>query len=65
MICGRLPNKFTLTSSVRRMAYLLKFVSGLLLDAVNTLYICYAMDKDQRRVTLPEVHNLFAQVRGR
>ncbi|GLC41131.1 hypothetical protein PLESTB_001794700 [Pleodorina starrii] len=46
------------------MAYLLSFVSGLLLDAVNTLYICYALDKDQRRVTHPEVHSMFAQIPG-
>ncbi|GIL45985.1 hypothetical protein Vafri_3091 [Volvox africanus] len=46
------------------MAYVLSFVAGLLLDAINTIYICYAFDKDQRCVTHPEVHSLFAQVPG-
>ncbi|GIL71730.1 hypothetical protein Vretimale_835 [Volvox reticuliferus] len=46
------------------MAYVLSFVAGLLLDAINTMYICFAFDKDQRRVTHPEVHSLFAQVPG-
>lgn len=46
------------------MLYTLMFVAGLLLDAVNTLYICYAMDKDQRRVTHPEIHAIYMQVRA-
>ncbi|KXZ51690.1 hypothetical protein GPECTOR_11g140 [Gonium pectorale] len=46
------------------MLFSLLFVSGLLLDAVNTLYICYAMDKDNRRVTHPEIHAIYSQVPG-
>ncbi len=45
------------------VVFVLNFMAGLLLDAVNALYICYAMDKDMRRVTHPEVHSMFAQVR--
>ena len=43
--------------------YVLFFVSGVLLDIVNTLYICYAMDLDARHVTHPEIHAIYAQVR--
>ncbi|PNH00388.1 hypothetical protein TSOC_013788, partial [Tetrabaena socialis] len=43
------------------MYYVLLFVAGLLLDVVNTLYICYALDKDQRRCTHPEIHALYNQ----
>ncbi|GFR42645.1 hypothetical protein Agub_g3582 [Astrephomene gubernaculifera] len=46
------------------MLYALLFVAGLLLDAINTIYICYAMDKDQRRVTHPEIHAVYSQIPG-
>ncbi|PNW73072.1 hypothetical protein CHLRE_14g617800v5 [Chlamydomonas reinhardtii] len=46
------------------MFYTLLFVAGLLLDVVNTLYICFALDKDQRRVTHPEIHAIYNQVPG-
>jgi hypothetical protein len=42
--------------------YVLFFVSGMLLDIVNTLYICYAMDLDARHVTHPEIHAVYAKV---
>ncbi|KAG2490630.1 hypothetical protein HYH03_011021 [Edaphochlamys debaryana] len=44
--------------------YTLNFMAGILLDVTNTLYICYAMDKDQRKVTHPEVHAMFVKVPG-
>ncbi|KAG2425823.1 hypothetical protein HXX76_013448 [Chlamydomonas incerta] len=46
------------------MFYTLLFVAGLLLDVVNTLYICFALDKDQRRVTHPEIHAIYNMVPG-
>ena len=39
------------------------FFASVLLDIVNVVFICYAMDKDTHSVTNPEVHEVFSQVR--
>ncbi|CAL5222858.1 g5284 [Coccomyxa viridis] len=38
------------------------FFASVLLDIVNAVFICYAMDKDTHSVTNPEVHEVFSQV---
>ena len=38
------------------------FFASVLLDIVNVVFICYAMDKDTHSVTNPEVHEVFSQV---
>lgn len=42
--------------------FVLHFVASLLLDIVDTVYICYAMDKDTHVVTRPEVHAIYQEV---
>lgn len=37
----------------------LYFINGLLTDCVDTVYMCYAHDRDQARVTQPEVHAIY------
>lgn len=39
------------------------FFASVLLDIVDAVFICYAMDKDTQSVTRPEVHEVFSQVR--
>lgn len=38
------------------------FVSSMVLDIVNTIYICFSMDRDQRVVTRQAIHNIYQQV---
>lgn len=40
----------------------LLFFSGVLLNVIDAVYMCYAMDKDTQAVTRVEVHQVFAQV---
>ncbi|GIL71583.1 hypothetical protein Vretimale_712 [Volvox reticuliferus] len=46
------------------MLYGLLFTAGLQLDVVHSLYICYAMDEQQRRITHPSIHSAFQKVPG-
>lgn len=39
------------------------FFAAVLLDIVDAVFICYAMDKDTQSVTRLEVHEVFSQVR--
>ncbi|GLC34155.1 hypothetical protein PLESTB_000843500 [Pleodorina starrii] len=58
-----LPVSFaTAGASFLLMLYGLLFTVGLQLDAVHTLYICYAADVDQQQVTRPDVHAVIRQV---
>ena len=40
------------------------FFASVLLDIVDAVFICYAMDKDHQSVTRLEVHEVFSQVRS-
>uniref|UniRef100_A0A7S0UT24 Choline transporter-like protein n=1 Tax=Polytomella parva TaxID=51329 RepID=A0A7S0UT24_9CHLO len=42
--------------------FVLHFVGTMILDIVNTIYICFAMDLDTRVITRPEVHELYRQI---
>eukprot|EP00798_Chlamydomonas_sp_ICE-L_P028941 gene28941-32134_t len=44
------------------MLFVLMFMADLLLDIVNSVYICYAMDRDACTVTKPEFHDIFKEV---
>lgn len=46
------------------MFYVLAFIASLLLNIVDTVYICYAMDRDTRTITNAEVHAIYAEVPG-
>ncbi len=39
------------------------FFAAVLLDIVDAVFICYAMDKDTQSVTRTEVHEVFSQVK--
>lgn len=39
------------------------FFASVLLDIVDAVFICYAMDKETQSVTRLEVHEVFSQVR--
>ena len=40
----------------------LSFFSSILLDIVDAVYICFAIDKDNQTVTMAEVHEIYSQV---
>eukprot|EP00798_Chlamydomonas_sp_ICE-L_P024163 gene24163-9750_t len=44
------------------MAFILFFVAHLLLDIVNTIYICYAMDRDAQQNSHPEIHEIYSAI---
>ncbi|GLI59224.1 hypothetical protein VaNZ11_001067 [Volvox africanus] len=46
------------------MLYGLLFTAGLQMDVVHSLYICYAMDQQQRRTTHPSIHSVLRKVPG-
>ena len=39
------------------------FFAAVLLDIVDAVFICYAMDKDTQSVTRADVHEVFSQVK--
>jgi hypothetical protein len=41
---------------------MLSYFCALLLDVVDALYVCYALDRDRREVARPEVHQLFCML---
>ncbi|GIL46271.1 hypothetical protein Vafri_3287 [Volvox africanus] len=46
------------------MLYGLLFTAKLQMDVVHSLYICYAMDQQQRRTTHPSIHSVLRKVPG-
>lgn len=40
----------------------LSFVAGMVADATNAVYLCYALDRSQQMVTKPQVHQDFAKL---
>lgn len=40
----------------------LAFVSSIVLDIVDAVYLCYAIDKDSQTVTMAEVHEIYSKV---
>lgn len=40
----------------------LSFVGGMVADATNAVYLCYALDRSQSMVTKPQVHEDFAKL---
>lgn len=44
-------------------ALVLTFFSSILLNIVDTCYLCYALDRDRQVVTKEEVHEVFSKVR--
>jgi len=44
------------------MWFLLHFMASLLLNAVDSVYICFAMDRDRHIITQPFVHQIFEEV---
>ena len=40
----------------------LLFVAGMVADATNAVYLCYALDRSQQMVTKPQVHEDFAKL---
>lgn len=43
-------------------ALILVFFGSILLNIVDTCYLCYAIDMDREVVTKEEVHNIFSKV---
>lgn len=43
----------------------LLFFSSVLLNIVDAVFMCYALDLDTQSVTKSEVHEVFSQVRAR
>jgi len=41
---------------------MLAFLSSLVLNVVDAVFVCFAMDRDRHRVTMPEVHELYLQL---
>ncbi|GAX82186.1 hypothetical protein CEUSTIGMA_g9614.t1 [Chlamydomonas eustigma] len=44
------------------MLFVLHFVSSILLDGVNTIYICYAFDRDRKVISHSEIHQVYEAV---
>lgn len=42
--------------------FVLSFVGGMVADATNAVYLCYALDRSQSMVTKPQVHEDFAKL---
>lgn len=42
----------------------LSFISSIVLDIVDAVYLCYAIDKDNQTVTMSVVHEIYSKVRG-
>ena len=62
-LCGWLQQAIILGVLSFFMAWVVQaFFASVLLDIVNVVFICYAMDKDTHSVTNPEVHEVFSQV---
>ena len=62
-LCGWLQQAIILGVLSFFMAWVVQaFFASVLLDIVNAVFICYAMDKDTHSVTNPEVHEVFSQV---
>ncbi len=40
----------------------LSFFGSVLLNIVDAVFVCYALDRDTQTVTQPEVHEVFSQV---
>lgn len=40
----------------------LAFFSGILLDIVDSTYLCYAIDKDTQSITKPDIHEIYSKV---
>lgn len=40
----------------------LHFLNGLLIDIIDTVYLCFATDRDLQRVSRKEVHDIYAQL---
>jgi hypothetical protein len=40
------------------------FFAAVLLDIVDAVFVCYAMDRDTSSVTQPQVHEVFSQARS-
>lgn len=45
-------------------AFVLHLVGALLLDCVDTVFLCYVMDKDRATMTRADVHDIFAHIPG-
>mmetsp|Transcript_10685 Transcript_10685/g.26363 ORF Transcript_10685/g.26363 Transcript_10685/m.26363 type:complete len:616 (-) Transcript_10685:459-2306(-) len=41
------------------MLLILSYAAGILLDCINCVYICFAMDRDQKVVTRPDIHTIY------
>jgi len=42
--------------------FILNFIASLMLDGVDTIYICFAFDRDRKTVTHPEIHQIYEGV---
>ncbi|MEW5304380.1 MAG: hypothetical protein WDW36_006991 [Sanguina aurantia] len=42
--------------------FVLGFIASMLLDICNTIYICFAIDRDSNTITKPEVHEIYMKV---
>ncbi len=40
----------------------LSFFGSVLLNIVDAVFVCYALDRDTQTVSRPEVHEVFSQV---
>ncbi len=38
------------------------FVSGMVVDVTNVVYLCFALDREHASVTKPQVHESFAKL---
>jgi hypothetical protein len=47
------------------MATLLSFGATIVLDVLNAVYVCFALDKDRACVTRPEVHAIYVLLPSR
>lgn len=41
---------------------MLAFVASLLLNVLDAVFVCFAMDRDRETVTRPEVHEVYSQL---
>ena len=39
-----------------------RFFTGIVLNTIDTIFICFAMDCDSRQNTRPEVHQIYGKV---